>query len=42
MARYHVGIDAGKRKHYACAHDTQQDTFSKIFSFSVDRQSFEN
>ncbi len=41
LARYHVGIDVGKRHHHACVHDTEEDTYSKIFSFSVDRPGFE-
>ena len=41
MAHYHVGIDVGKTRHHACVHDTQADTYSKVFSFSVDRQGFE-
>ncbi len=41
MARYHVGIDVGKRHHHACVHNTEEDTFSKTFSFSVDRPGFE-
>jgi transposase len=31
----------GKTRHHACVHDTQADTYSKVFSFSVDRQGFE-
>ncbi len=41
MARYHVGIDVGKTRHHACVHDTQADTYSKVFSFSVDRPGFQ-
>jgi transposase len=41
MARYHVGIDVGKRRHHACVHDTVADTFTKVFSFTVDRAGFE-
>ncbi len=41
MARYHVGIDVGKRRHHACVHDTMEDRYTKVFSFTVDRQGFE-
>ena len=41
MARYHVGIDVGKRRHTVCVYDTVEDTFSQPFSISVDRQGFE-
>jgi transposase len=41
LARYHVGIDVSKARHHACVHDTQADTYSKVFSFSVDRAGFE-
>lgn len=41
LPRYHVGIDVGKHRHHACVHDTGEDTYSKVFSFRVDRQSFE-
>ena len=41
LARYHVGIDVSKTRHHACVHDTQADTYSKVFSFSVDRAGFE-
>lgn len=41
MARYYVGIDVGKTRHHACVHDTQADTYSKVFSFSVDRPGFQ-
>jgi hypothetical protein len=41
LARYHVGIDVGKTRHHACVHDTQADTYSKVFSFSVDRPGFQ-
>jgi hypothetical protein len=41
LAHYHVGIDVGKTRHHACVHDTQADTYSKVFSFSVDRQGFQ-
>jgi transposase len=36
-----VGIDVSKARHHACVHDTQADTYSKVFSFSVDRAGFE-
>ena len=41
MPRYHVGIDVGKRRHHACVHDTVTDEYTKVFSFTVDRQGFE-
>ncbi|MFH1140268.1 MAG: IS110 family transposase [Chloroflexota bacterium] len=41
MIRYHVGIDVGKRKHHACVHDAMEDHYTKVLSFSVDRQDFE-
>ena len=41
MARYHVGLDAGKYKHHACVRDTLTDQYSKVFPFSVNRQGFE-
>lgn len=41
MARYHLGIDVGKRRHHACVLDTQSGAHSKVFSFSVDRKGFE-
>ena len=41
MIRYHVGIDAGKRKHHACVHDILEDRYTKITPFTVDRQGFE-
>jgi transposase len=41
LAHYHVGIDVGKARHHACVHDTEADTYSKVFSFSVDRPGFE-
>lgn len=41
MARYHVGIDVGKRQHHACVRDTVTDRYTKIFSFEVNREGFE-
>lgn len=41
MARYHVGIDVGKARHHACVRDTQRDTYSQVFPFSVDRPGFQ-
>jgi len=41
LTRYHVGIDVGKVRHHACLRDTQGDTYSKVFSFSVNRPGFE-
>ncbi|MFC1936014.1 IS110 family transposase [Chloroflexota bacterium] len=41
MARYHVGIDVGKRRHTVCVYDMVEEIFSQPFSFSVDRQGFE-
>lgn len=41
LARYHVGIDVGKARHHACVRDTQKDTYSQVFPFSVDRRGFQ-
>lgn len=41
MAKYHVGIDVSKRKHKACIRNLSQDSYSGVFSFTVDRQGFE-
>ncbi len=41
MARYHVGLDVGKHRHHACVRDTVTDRYSKVFSFTVDREGFE-
>lgn len=41
MPRYHVGIDVGKRRHHACVYDTMEDSYTKVFPFTVDRQGFE-
>ena len=40
MARFYVGIDISKRKHVACLRDLADDSFSKPFSFAVNRQGF--
>lgn len=41
MARYHVGIDVGKRQHHACVRDTATDEYTKVFPFTVNREGFE-
>jgi len=41
LIRYHVGIDVGKHKHYACVCDLVEDRYMKVFPFTVDRQDFE-
>lgn len=41
LPRYHVGVDTGKKKHHACLHDTSRDSYSKVYSFPVNRQGFE-
>ena len=41
LIRYHVGIDVGKHKHYACVCDLVEDRYTKVFPFTVDRQDFE-
>jgi transposase len=41
LARYHVGLDAGKYKHHACIRDTVTDQYSKILPFPVNREGFE-
>ena len=41
MFQYHVGVDVSKRKHKACIRNLSQDSYSGVFSFSVDRQGFE-
>lgn len=41
MARYHVGIDVGKRRHHACVRDTATDQYTKVLPFAVDREGFE-
>ena len=41
LTRHHVGIDVGKRTHHACVHDTVEDRYSKVVSFTVDRQGFD-
>ena len=41
LIRYHVGIDVGRRTHHACVHDTAEDRYSKVLSFTVDRQGFD-
>lgn len=41
MARYHVGIDVGKKSHHACVRDSEEDTYGKVFSFTADRDGFQ-
>lgn len=41
LPRYHVGIDVGKHRHHACVYDTMEDSYTKVFPFTVDRQGFE-
>lgn len=41
MAKYHVGVDVSKNKHKACIRNLSQDSYSGVFSFSVNRQGFE-
>jgi hypothetical protein len=41
LIRYHVGIDVGKHKHYACVCDSVEDRYTTLFPFTVDRQDFE-
>jgi len=41
LARYHVGIDVGKRRHHACVVDTETGTYSKVFTFRVEREGFD-
>lgn len=41
LARYHLGIDVGKRRHHACVLDTETGAYSKVLSFTVDRKGFE-
>ena len=41
LVRYHAGIAVGKTRHHACIHDTQADSYSKGFPFSVDRPGFQ-
>ena len=41
MAKYHVGVDVSKSKHKACVRDLSQDSYSKVFSFDVNREGFE-
>jgi len=41
LAHYHVGIDVSKHKHKACIRNLSQDSYSGVFSFTVNRQGFE-
>ena len=41
MAKYHVGVDVSKHKHKACIRNLSQDSYSGVFSISVNRQGFE-
>ncbi|MBI2831756.1 MAG: IS110 family transposase [Chloroflexi bacterium] len=41
LQRFHVGIDVGKRHHHACVRDTLTDQYTKVFSFTVNRNGFE-
>ena len=40
MARYHVGIDAGKKSHHACIRNLSHDTYSKVYPISCDHEGF--
>lgn len=41
LAKYHVGVDVSKHKHKACIRNLSQDSYSGVFSISVNRQGFE-
>ena len=41
MAKYHVGVDVSKHKHKACIRNLSQNSYSGVFSISVNRQGFE-
>jgi transposase len=40
-ARYHLGVDVSKHRHKACIRDLVLDSYSSVFSISVDRQGFD-
>ena len=40
MAKYHVGVDVGKNRHYISIQDLPVDTCNKTFSISNGRQGF--
>ena len=41
LAKYHVGIDIAKHNHKVCIRNLAQDSYSGVFSFSVNRQGFD-
>ena len=40
MAKYHVGVDAGKDRHYVCIWNLSEDTYYKTFSITNDHDGF--
>jgi transposase len=40
LAKYHVGVDVGKKHHHVSIRDLSGDTYYKTFSISCDRKGF--
>lgn len=40
MAKYHVGVDVGKKHHHICIRDLSKDIYHKSYSVSCDRTGF--
>jgi len=41
LAKYHVGVDISKHNHKVCIRNLAQDSYSGVFSFSVNHQGFD-
>ena len=41
MVKYHVGIDVSKSSHKACIYNLAQDSYSGVFSITINLQGFE-